>query len=323
MLSVVICVYTEERWEMILQAVASVRRQDARDVELVIVVDHNPALYERARREIDGATVIESAQSRGLSGARNSGIAAAGGEVIAFLDDDGEAAPDWLSLLTPHLDDEGTVLGVGGAVEPRWECERPSWYPEEFHWVVGCTYRGLPERVASVRNPMGGCMCWRREVFTAVGGFRAGLGRLANLPAGCEETELCLRARQRWPQGRFIYEPRAKIAHHVPARRATFAYFCSRCYNEGRSKALVVKLVGGADGLASERAYALRTLPRGVLRGLGDALRGDPGGLGRAMAIVAGFVITTAGYLVGSLRRLPASERQRPSLPAASGRDRP
>jgi len=305
-LSVIICTYTEERWGEILEAVDSVRRQTLPEVELVMVVDHNPALHDRMRREIPDAKIVENREERGLSGARNSGIAAASGDLIAFLDDDAVAAPDWLELLVGHLDEGGRILGVGGAVEPLWEGPRPAWFPEEFLWVLGCTYRGLPESTATVRNPMGGCMVWRRDVFAAVGGFYAGLGHSASLPAGCEETELCIRARHHWPEAAFIYEPRAKILHHVPVIRATFSYFQSRCYHEGLSKALVVKLVGSGSGLSSERSYTFRTLPRGVLRGLGDLLRGDPGGLGRAFTIVTGLAITTLGYLVGSLRRLPA-----------------
>lgn len=322
-ISVIICTYTQERWDEILKAVDSIRRQTIPGIELVLVVDHNPSLRERLRLEIPDARVVENQEARGLSGARNSGIAASSGEIIAFLDDDAEAAPDWLARLCAHLDDEGNILGVGGAVEPLWETERPAWYPDEFLWVLGCTYRGLPEKTSVVRNPMGGCMIWRRSVFSGVGGFFAGLGHAAGLPAGCEETELCIRARQRWPQAAFIYEPAAKIYHHVPARRATFSYFRARCYHEGLSKAVVVKLVGSNSGLSSERSYTFRTLPLGVLRGLGDALRGRRGGLGRACAIVAGLAITTLGYLVGSVRRRSVTSDQHPQPAAIAGQGKP
>ncbi|HET7641021.1 MAG TPA: hypothetical protein VFK47_20090, partial [Ktedonobacteraceae bacterium] len=67
-------------------------------------------------------------------------------------------------------------------------------------------------------------------------------------------------------------------------------------------KAGVTRHVGAKDGLASERAYALWTLPRGIARGLADALlHHDPAGLARAGAIVAGLVITATGYLLGNL----------------------
>jgi hypothetical protein len=92
----------------------------------------------------------------------------------------------------------------------------------------------------------------------------------------------------------------------VPAARARWGYFRSRCYNEGRSKALVARLVGAHDGLATERSYTLRTLPQGVAGGLADALGGDGAGLLRAGAIIAGLLITAAGYLAGKAEGLRA-----------------
>ncbi|MBM0227121.1 hypothetical protein [Micromonospora sp. ATA51] len=47
--TVVICVYTEQRWPQIIRAVGSVLAQDVPAAQVVVVVDHNPALLERAR----------------------------------------------------------------------------------------------------------------------------------------------------------------------------------------------------------------------------------------------------------------------------------
>ena len=154
-----------------------------------------------------------------------------------------------------------------------------------------------------MRNLIGCNMSLRREVFAEVGGFRPGIGRVGTLPVGCEETELCIRVRQRWPQGELVYVPTAVVRHRVPQGRATWEYFRSRCYAEGISKALVTQFVGAQDGLSSERAYTLRTLPAGVLAGLGAALRGQADGLGRAAAIAGGFALTAIGYGRGLLAR--------------------
>jgi hypothetical protein len=148
-----------------------------------------------------------------------------------------------------------------------------------------------------VRNPFGGSMCLRREIFAQVGGFREGIGRIAAQPLGCEETELCIRAKQHWPEKVFLYEPRSCVQHWIPASRARWSYFRARCYAEGQSKALVSRSVGSVDGLASERAYTWKILPQGIARGLADAcFRHDPMGLARAGAIVAGLIITVTGY---------------------------
>jgi GT2 family glycosyltransferase len=315
-LSVVICAYTEARWDALVAAVASMRDQTVSPEEIIVVIDHNDALLARARAALPGATVIANERALGLSGARNSGIAAARGEIVAFLDDDAVAAPDWLARLAAGYRD-ARVLGVGGAIVPRWSGAAPAWFPAEFGWVVGCSYLGQPEATAPVRNLIGANMSARRDLFEAVGGFSDALGRVGTLPLGCEETELCIRARQHWPGRHFLHEPGASVAHLVPEARARWAYFRARCFAEGLSKARVARLVGTDDGLASEWAYTLRVLPGGVLRGVADGLlRRESAGFARAAAIVAGFACTVAGYAVGVARERSAARNGHPATGA-------
>lgn len=300
-ISVIVCAYSGERWHDLLAAIASVQAQTIPPHELIVVIDHNTELLARLKSTVAGVVLVENREGRGLSGARNSGLAGAGGEVIAFLDDDAVAAPDWLAKLVGAYSD-ARVVGVGGAIEADWVSGRPHWFPEEFDWVVGCTYRGMPRETAPVRNLIGSNMSFRCDVFAETGGFTNGIGRIGKRPLGCEETELCIRAQRHLPGAIFLYEPGAKVRHRVPVTRGRWSYFRARCFAEGLSKALVVHLVGTEAGLASERAYILRTLPGGVVRGLLDAiLRRDWGGLGRAIAIIAGLAITTAGYLTGTV----------------------
>jgi hypothetical protein len=113
------------------------------------------------------------------------------------------------------------------------------------------------------------------------------------------DPDLCIRITQRWPQKVLLYEPGALVYHHVAEKRTRWNYFCLRCYNEGLSKSVLTRRVGTQAGLSSERRYTFYTLPKGVLRGLAEAIRGDISGLGRAVAIIVGFAITTTGYLVG------------------------
>ncbi|MEV7008063.1 glycosyltransferase family 2 protein [Streptosporangium sp. NPDC051022] len=304
--SVVICVYTEERWEDIRAAVESVERQRREPHEIILVVDYNPDLHLRLKREYPRAIVVENTQEKGLSGGKNTGAATASGDIVAYLDDDAIAEPGWLEALEEGFQDPA-VVGVGGLTRPLWATgHRPGWFPHEFDWTVGCTYRGMPTDRAPIRNVMGGNAAFRRELVGQVGGFHTGIGRSVQgrkpRPLGCEETEFCIRLSQRIPGAVMLFEPDAVIGHKVPAVRSRFAYFRSRCYAEGLSKALVTQSVGAGDGLSSERAHALKALPLGALRGVGEALRGDPSGLGRAGAIVVGLAWTTWGYVVGSLR---------------------
>ncbi len=168
--------------------------------------------------------------------------------------------------------------------------------------MVGCTYRGMPQTIAQVRNLIGANISFRREVFEVVGGFQNGIGRIGKRPLGCEETELCIRTRQRWPWSIFLYEPAAKVYHRVPASRARWDYFRARCYAEGLSKALLSRLVGKGDALSSERNYTFKTLPKGIARNIAVSLnQREPAGLSRAAAILAGLTITTAGFISGNV----------------------
>jgi glycosyltransferase involved in cell wall biosynthesis len=300
--SVVVCAYTLARWELLDRALRSVQAQSSPPLETLLVVDHCPELLARARA-LPGLTVLASDGPAGLSSARNTGVAAARGEVVAFLDDDAAAAPDWLEhLVRPYAD--AHVVGVGGHVVAEWECCRPAWFPPEFDWVVGCSYVGQPTASSVVRNPIGANMSFRRAAVVAAGGFSADVGRLGTRPLGGEETELSIRVVRRDPASSIVLEPRAVVRHHVPGERGRWGYFWRRCWAEGLSKAAVSRLSDPRSALASERTYAVRTLPRGAVRGLADGVRrGAPGGPARALAIGAGLTVTTAGYAVGKAGR--------------------
>jgi len=313
--SVVICTYSNVRWGDLVAAVRSVEEQTPPPAEIVIVVDHNSGLLVHARTAFPGALVVPNGQTRGLSGARNSGVAASTGSIVAFLDDDASAEPGWLAgLLGPYED--AKVVAVGGSAIPAWDARRPAWFPGEFDWVVGCSYVGLPRARANVRNVIGCNMSFRRSVLDLVGGFRPEIGRVGTRPVGCEATDLCIRAARTDGGAGVVYEPAARVRHRVPASRGTVRYFVSRCYSEGRSKAIVSALVGAGDGLSSERAHTLRTLPAGMVRALGDGFRTRRvAGFARATMIPIGLVVTGAGYLVGLVGPAvrPSSARHEPS----------
>jgi glucosyl-dolichyl phosphate glucuronosyltransferase len=296
--SVIICAYSSDRWSDLQAAVESVQRQSFAPAQIIVVIDHNPALLLRARNQLEGVTAISNDGPRGLSGDRNTGIRAAEAEIIAFLDDDAVADSTWIErLVAPFSDDK--VIAVGGAIEPKWLGRKPGWFPDEFLWVVGCSYRGLRPSAGVIRNVIGANMAIRRDVFDVVGLFRSEVGRVEANPVGCEETELCIRAQHHWPQRVVWFQPDARVSHKVTKNRSTFAYFRKRCYAEGRSKALVAGMVGAEAGLSAERSYTTRVLPTGAVRGLRDVLRGDASGMGRAVTIALGLGITTFGYLSG------------------------
>jgi cellulose synthase/poly-beta-1,6-N-acetylglucosamine synthase-like glycosyltransferase len=299
--TVVICAYTERRWDQIRAAVESAVGQRPPPAQVLLVVDHNTALAARARRELGGVTVLDSDGAPGLSGARNSGLRAATQPVTAFLDDDAQARPGWLAALAePYR--SPAVVATGGSVYPRWPGPRPRWLPPAFDWVVGCSYLGLPDTPGPVRNPIGANMSVRTEPTLAAGGFDAAVGRVGTLPTGCEETELAIRLTAGRPAATVWYVPAAAVDHHVAPERVRVGYFIRRCWHEGRSKALVVELAGASAGLARERRHAARVIPAAMVADLRRLVTGDPSALLRVLAAAGGLAAAGAGYCHGRAR---------------------
>jgi glycosyltransferase involved in cell wall biosynthesis len=291
--SVIIAAYSDERWEYLRDAVASVRAQAHQALETIVVIDHNPGLLTRAAHGLDGAVVLANTGARGASGARNTGVAASHGEIVAFLDDDARATTGWLATLLAHFA-EPRVVGVGGRVDPLWSSARPAWFPGEFDWTVGASYTGMPQTPTEVRNVWSNNMAIRRSAFDAVGGFREELGKVGTRSRP-EDTDLCLRANS----GVWVYEPSGAVDHWVPPQRARLRYFLRRCYNEGRGKAELAAADSTGTSTSVERSYARTVLPKAALRGLREALGGDVAGALRSAAIVAGLGAAAAGFAVG------------------------
>ncbi len=321
--TVVVCAYTLDRWQLIRDALGSVLAQLPAPAQVVLVVDHNPSLSQRARAELTATgelstvAVVDSDEPKGLSGARNCGLRVASQPVTAFLDDDAQAREGWLSaLIEPYQD--GNVVATGGAALPAWPGARPRWLPPAFYWVVGCSYLGLPESAAPVRNPIGANMSMRTELARALGGFDAAVGRVGSRPRGCEETELAIRLTASTPGSLVMYVPSAAVDHHVAPDRVSARYFLRRCWHEGMSKADVVRLAGAASGLERERRHVASVLPAAALADLRATLTGDIAGLMRAAAALSGLTAAAAGYAARRARlagRGPATAEIAPLQP--------
>ncbi|MEP2531964.1 glycosyltransferase [Shimia sp.] len=299
--SVVICAYSTERLEILRKAIQSVQSQIYQPLEIVVVIDHNPILLATLVTEFSDVNFVENEGSKGLSDARNTGVGQAKGEVVAFLDDDAIAEQNWLSRLADAYADQ-TVAAVGGGITPEWPYARPFWFPEEFDWVIGCSYRGLPTTAGPVRNLIGCNMSMRRSFLESAGGFRTDFGRVGNDGAGCEETELFIRGHQACPDAKVWYDPEARVRHQIAQSRTRWNYFRSRCRAEGRAKANMTRFVGKSSGLSTEKSYVRKILPAGILRGIGDFFRGDFAGLARSGVIIHGFAVTAGAYVVAAYR---------------------
>jgi glycosyltransferase involved in cell wall biosynthesis len=298
-ISVVICTHDEKRFDEVVEAVRSIERQTYPALETMVVVDHNRPLCERLRAAFPQLTVLENGGPQGAPSSKNTGALIASGDVVAFLDDDAVAADDWLEEIANAHRTFPSILGIGGWTEPAWERSQPAWFPIEFGWVVGASYRGLPDAGGPMRNTTGGNMSVDRRAYVEAGGFDVKLGKVG-VRSEPEDTELCIRIGNLHPDREWIFWPGARIAHKVPLERESFRYFLTRCRYEGLGKAALTAIAGGRRGLSSERSYALRILSSGVAIRISRGLRSrDSSPFAQAAVLVVGLAVTTAGFAEG------------------------
>lgn len=295
--SVVICAYTEDRWPLLLRSVSSVQRQSWVPLEIIVCVDHNDFLLEHCRQQwADEAgsptapvLVLANKYEGRLGSARNSAAEVARGDIVAFLDDDAWADPDWLErLLSPYANT--SVVAVGGAPMPEFERARPGWFPFEFDWVFGCAYSGLPEKLAPLARLIGANMSVRRLALADIGGFHSD---------NHDDLDMCHRLVHLRPADLIVYEPMARVHHFVPAGRTTWGYFWRRCFFVNKGKVEAFRQMEGAASLSSDIDFVGRALSRGVSTGLRQAFRGDPYGAARAASILVGIVLAGCGHVAG------------------------
>lgn len=236
--SVVICTYPVERYDAFCDAVDSILSQTYDPIELVVVVDSNDEIYEKAVNKYgnrDDVVIHNNKENVGNLESVNKGVEIATGDIIANIDDDASADRNWVSELV-SIYQEKDALAVGGRIEPDWVTGKADYIPEEFYWLIGATHRGFREDAGTARNTFGSNLSFRREVFLELGGFKTEVSdedRDRKLQGG--ETELCARLHKEYGE-RLYYTPDALVYHKIFHYRTKRKWLVKRAFWQGFSK---------------------------------------------------------------------------------------
>ncbi len=294
LVSAVVCGYSMERDEAIAACIESLLSQTYDPLEIVVVVDGNPSLRAFLEERFGSDTsmrIFENETNRGISYSRTQGGELADGEIVAFIDDDAVAEPDWIERLVETYE-ETDAIAVGGFVAPNWVDAKPTFFPEEFYWLVGCTERGFAEDGEEVRNTYGSNISYRREAFLAVGGYDVNTGRKGDQHVQAHEAPVGIRLRNEYDQG-MIYVADAVVHHTLFPYRGEFHWLVSRSFWQGFSKRVMDTLYPETYG--NERTYLRDLFARHLPRRVRKAFLGPS--FTQLQQIVAILVFTGAVFL--------------------------
>lgn len=258
-IAAIICTHNRDAY--LGAAIDSLLAQDC-DNFLVVVVDN--ASSDRTREIVEAR--ISHPQLKyvyepvvGLSVARNTGAKETTAPILAYLDDDAVASPQWLSVLLEAYQQNDKLAIAGGKVTLIWPpgVEPPNWISPELAGNLGLY--DLGDSVVYIKEPgltpRGLNYSIRRTFLEQIGGFDPNLGRKGKKLLSNEElymTELALK--QGW---QVAYIPDAVAAHNVAPERLKRSWFLQRGWWQGISECYREELVGrtgmGQLGRGGER----------------------------------------------------------------------
>ena len=209
-------------------AVAFARPRDE-NAPAVIVVDNNSTDATPDVVAGFGPAVRYIKESRqGLSFARNTGIEAAralDAELLAFVDDDVEATPNWAAAVVRAFDQQPEVDCIGGRVLPSNAEDLPAWLTPE-HWGPLALQDHGPEPLVfdatCPRGLIGANFAFRHRVFESLGEFSPEVQRVKDGIGSTEDHEMLQRLYD--AGGRAAYVPNVVVTTTVPAERMTYEY---------------------------------------------------------------------------------------------------
>jgi glucosyl-dolichyl phosphate glucuronosyltransferase len=257
-LSVIVCSYN--RYELVAQAVRSVEKSatSLNGVELIVV--ENTPLRQRQPLALGPRAQIVLCEQPGLSNARNAGIQASTGDIVAFVDDDAIVGEEWCAAVLRAFATIPDAAVCGGRTLPRFSSpHRPPWYFHELVHHLSCIDWG---RTAHPLLPgqwiVGANMAFRRRVFEEVGFFDSALGRKGEASLLSNEEIAMIR---RIGRERVYYIPDMVVEHVIAEERLCPEWFRKRVFWQAVSDVLAGETHKTAAQCGAELFNAVACLP--------------------------------------------------------------
>ena len=261
---------TRDRADYLAVTLASLAAQeDAPDHEIAVVDDGSRDATRAVAREA-GARYLRHERPRGLNAARNTGIRATAGELIAFVDDDVDAPPGWLRAMAEGAQRHPGAEAFGGPIRARFEGPTPRSCGRERPPI---TSLDLGPDDVEAELVWGANLLFRRSAFQRIGMFDEAL------PIYGDEEEWLRRLRANG--GHVFYLAAAGLDHRRAGDDARLGRLMRGAYQRGRTARAFDRRRGEAPGLARElRVLAgcgwhavRRACPQGLVMGAHSAGR--------------------------------------------------
>lgn len=243
-ISVVVCSYNGS--QTIRDCFKGLSKLDYPDFEVIVVNDGS--IDNTAKIAAEYPFKLINTPNMGLSSARNTGLEAATGEIVAYTDDDAHPDPHWLKYLAATFL-KTTHTGIGG----------PNIAPLDDGAIAECVANapGGPIHVLTSDTEaehIPGCnMAFRREALLAVGGFDE------QYRAAGDDVDLCWRIQEKgWTLG---FSPAAMVWHH---RRNSIKDYWKQQQGYGKAEALLERKWADKYNAAGHLTWTGRLYGKGL-----------------------------------------------------------
>lgn len=232
----IIC--THNRSEVLQDCLLSLERQSLSEDQYEILIVDNASTDSTASiaqawasKRPNRKYIFE--ETVGLARARNTGLAASSGAVVAYTDDDVLVADDWLERIGDRFSSLGhEVGGLGGEIDPLFEAPRPSWLTDDLlHFLsINLGWSETPRLMTDVEWICEANCAYRTEVLNRYGGFPEHLGRKGDLLLSGENF---VNEMMKKDGIQFYFDPTIRVTHRIPPSRLTKEWMRRRMFWAG------------------------------------------------------------------------------------------